>query len=45
MAVGTYSFVGAAFPILSLVSICTIAVLHAAGYLGAIGSIIVALTA
>ena len=45
VTVGTHSFVRAALPIMSLVSVCTITALHTAGYLGAAGSVAVSLAA
>lgn len=45
MAVGTHGFVGAAFPILSLVPVRTITALHTAGYSRAAGSVAVSLAA
>ena len=45
MTIGTRSFVRAALPVLSLVSVRTITALHTAGYLGAAGSVAVALAA
>ena len=45
IAVGAHSFVGAAFAILSLMSVCSITALHTAGYSSAAGSIAVSLAA
>jgi hypothetical protein len=45
MAVGARCFVRAIVPILSLVSICAVTAVYAAGYLGASSSVAVALAA
>ena len=45
MTVGTHSFVGATVPILSLVSIRSVAAVRTAGYSGTAGSVAVALAA
>ena len=45
MTVGTHSFVGAAVPVLSLVSICAVSAVYTAGYLSAARSVTEALAA
>ena len=45
MTVGTHSFVGAAVPVLSLVSICAVSAVYTTGYLSAARSVTVTLTA
>ena len=45
VAVGAHGFVGAVGPIRSLVPVCAVSAVHAARYLGASGSVTVALAA
>jgi len=45
VAVGAHGSVGAIVPILSVVSVCAVSAVHAARYLGAPGSVTIALAA